>query len=850
MGLSRSKGKWSLIVLLSAMFTSSVLYGVYPGTVHAAGPSEVSINVDASVTKPITGAKRVGVNMEMSMTSDAMWEANGNWMEETFKASGMNMMRWGYDAWAFDWEQEIPLSPNKYWGALNTKDAQGTFGLQEFIAFSKRNNIIPFVMIPIESLDTIGGQASLQKVKELTASMAQYMNAQGITNAYFDMGNEPWNNGARNHAAFYGSLFQEFQSIVKAVNPNYKLVFQRAPQNILWNSWNSTAINAAQGYFDAYDDHRYSFMSWNNYFDRNNDAIFTAGSEIPGKEPILGEFNIGWTPIQDNWDEGHVRDMGGSMALLNGMLGMINDNKYNYMVSWPSHYPSKASVPGATNNAFGWFNLDSWYNYSQTERLTGPMLAHYIVNQNVLENSVKSTSNASKVRTFAYTNSSNTELKLIVINKWDPTNLNISIPAGYNAVNAMVLKGNNVWDTKPTYTSHIQGDMPVTGTSFVNAIPGESVVVYTFFNDPSVSAPDSFMQLSPQQAQTEVSTAKAFEWAPAAGATNYRLVVSKHADFSAPVIDVFTGYNTTRYQSATELDRNQLYYWKVEAINKSGSTNATNQGLSFMTAGGALQQSRIWNNNSKYIAHGANWNTQTSSGSYQDDDMSSNVQNSYVEFRFTGTQAKIYGIKGNWCGLADVQVDFGSKQTIDTYAQTTQAQAELFDTGVLPYGTHTITLTVRGEKNPASSGAWIEFDKVVIEDSSGNPQAEETIVWNDDNPNISKFSTWTHQSVLGSYHDDDTSSNTWQASMSFTFNGTHAKIFGLKAAWTGIADIQIDGTTVATIDTYSPNTQFQALLFDTGVLTQGNHTVKMIVKSAKNSASSGRWIEYDKVEWY
>lgn len=586
MKFSRFTAKLGLVVLMSVICFSTMFYGFPIQAVHAAGPAEVSITVDGSVTKPITGAQKVGVNIEMSMTSDAMWAANGKWMEETFKASGLNMMRWGYDAWAFDWEQEVPLSPNKYWGALNTKDAQGTFGLREFIDYCKRNNVIPFVMIPIESIDTIGGQATLQKVKDLTASMAQYMNAQGITNAYFDMGNEPWNNGARNHASFYGSLFKDFQGIVKAANPNYKLVLQRAPQNILWNNWNNTAVNAAQGYFDAYDDHRYAFMSWNNYFDKNNDAIFTAGSAIAGKEPILGEFNIGWTPYTDNWDEGHVRDMGGSMALLNGMLSMINDNKYNYMVSWPSHYPSKASVPGATNNAFGWFNLDTWYNLAKTERFTGPMLAHTLVNQHVLDHSVKSTSNASKVRTFAYTDASKSQMKLFVINKWDPTTLTITLPSGYNAAQAMVMKGTSVWDTKPTYTSHIPGAEPVTGNTFRNAIPGESVVVYTFYQDNTASAPGSFTQVSPQQAETGVSRAKTFQWTQAAGAVNYRLIVSEHANFSAPVIDVYTG-KTLRYQSASELAVSKTYYWKVMAVNKSGTTAASNSGLSFTTAGDA-----------------------------------------------------------------------------------------------------------------------------------------------------------------------------------------------------------------------------------------------------------------------
>lgn len=291
----------------------------------AANPSEVAITIDGNNVVALTGAQDVGSNIEMSMTSDAMWQANGNWMEQSFFASEINIMRWGYDAWAFNWEDEVPLSDNRYWGGLNTKDAAGTFGLEEFIDFCKKQDIIPFVMIPIESLDTFGGEATLAEVKALTTSMAQYIAAQEIELCYFDMGNEPWNNGASgtSNAEYLGGLFPEFQQIIKDANPNYRLVLQRAPENILWNSWNSTLVSAAQGAFDAYDDHRYAFYGWDNYFDENSDDILTSGTPIDGKEAILGECNIGWTPIQDNWDEGHVRDMGGSMALLNAMLGNL-----------------------------------------------------------------------------------------------------------------------------------------------------------------------------------------------------------------------------------------------------------------------------------------------------------------------------------------------------------------------------------------------------------------------------------------------------------------------------------------------------------------------------------------------
>ena len=70
---------------------------------RAAGPAQVTISVNGQSAAPLAGARSVGANIEMSLVSDEMWQANGNWMEQSFFAGELSMMRWGYDAWAFDW---------------------------------------------------------------------------------------------------------------------------------------------------------------------------------------------------------------------------------------------------------------------------------------------------------------------------------------------------------------------------------------------------------------------------------------------------------------------------------------------------------------------------------------------------------------------------------------------------------------------------------------------------------------------------------------------------------------------------------------------------------------------------
>ena len=410
----------------------------------------------------------------------------------------------------------------------------------------------------------------------------------------------------------------------------------------------------------------------------------------------------------------------------------------------------------------------------------------------------------------------------------------------------MLFRSESVWDTAPEYRSLFAGCEAVTGGSYTGGIPGESVVVYTFSSVAPGKAPGQPELLSPGNGAGGAGTAQAFAWTPVDGGRNYRLTVSPNADLSAPVIDTYTGM-ACRYQAARELEAGTTYYWRVTAENQAGS--AASGTACFTTQEAPGGGTVTLNNDSPYLSYSANWNQQASAGSYRNDDASCKEKDGFVEFTFTGTGAKLYGLRGNWCGMADAQVDFGAPVRIDAYAGTTQEQALLFDTGELPYGEHTVTLTVAGEKNEASSDTWIEFDKVELSDSQNGAPVINKVVWNDENPNLKKFSVWKHQSVPGSYHDDDSSSNTWKAHIEFSFEGSNAVIYGLKGPWCGRAQITVDGAAAADIDAYAPEMMLQQVLYDTGTLEPGTHTVRITVKAEKSPESSGRWVEIDRVVW-
>ncbi|MFN7117841.1 MAG: PA14 domain-containing protein [Saprospiraceae bacterium] len=94
--------------------------------------------------------------------------------------------------------------------------------------------------------------------------------------------------------------------------------------------------------------------------------------------------------------------------------------------------------------------------------------------------------------------------------------------------------------------------------------------------------PGAFTQTAPANNATEVSRSPQFTWAAASNASTYSLIVSTNSNYSSPVINV-TGLTGTSYTHSTNLAGSTQYYWKVTAVNSSGSTVATNAGIAFTT---------------------------------------------------------------------------------------------------------------------------------------------------------------------------------------------------------------------------------------------------------------------------
>ena len=79
-------------------------------------------------------------------------------------------------------------------------------------------------------------------------------------------------------------------------------------------------------------------------------------------------------------------------------------------------------------------------------------------------------------------------------------------------------------------------------------------------------------------------------------------------------------------------------------------------------------------------------------------------------FTFTGTGVSWIGSRKSTAGIARVYLDGAFVAELDTYAPTDGLQNTIFEVTGLAQGAHALTIEVTGQKNPASSSAYILVD--------------------------------------------------------------------------------------------------------------------------------------------
>ena len=184
-------------------------------------------------------------------------------------------------------------------------------------------------------------------------------------------------------------------------------------------------------------------------------------------------------------------------------------------------------------------------------------------------------------------------------------------------------------------------------------------------------------------------------------------------------------------------------------------------------------------------------------------------------------------------------------QEVHTYAPSPDPihhstfQAEQFRATGLADTSHTLTIEVTGQQDPAALRATVVVDAFDVITSGTRRQETDQAV--------SYTAGWLQGNRDHPYSEGTAAVSTIPGDRAtFTFTGTSVSWIGFKGSQNGIARVILDGNVVAdSLDTYAPTDAPQKTVFTLGGLSNQSHTLAIEVTGSKNAASLGFSIVVD-----
>jgi len=229
--------------------------------------------------------------------------------------------------------------------------------------------------------------------------------------------------------------------------------------------------------------------------------------------------------------------------------------------------------------------------------------------------------------------------------------------------------------------------------------------------------------------------------------------------------------------------------------------------------------------------------------------MQSTMAGATAKFTFTGTSVAWIGARNEESGIAMVSVDGGPAKEVDLFARPNEIRTPIITLNGLSPGNHTLTIQVTGNKNS------LAHSNVVVVDAF-DVQAPIVSHLQETDPGVVYSGTWTQDpsaawsgggvaTVPDPPHGGARFTTTAGDKITLTFRGTSIAWQSGRGPDFGIATVQVDGGAPAEVDTYSPATKFQEVVFKATGLADAVHKLTITATGRKNAASTGAKIVVD-----
>ncbi len=219
---------------------------------------------------------------------------------------------------------------------------------------------------------------------------------------------------------------------------------------------------------------------------------------------------------------------------------------------------------------------------------------------------------------------------------------------------------------------------------------------------------------------------------------------------------------------------------------------------------------------------------------------------SSVTIPFSGTSLSWIAKKSPAYGIAKVTVDGTTSSPVDLYDPGTLYQRNVWDTGKLSNGLHTVKIEWTGDKNTSAAGTNVSVDAFdVLGTMAAVTRLEQTdshLGWGP------STSAWTTSNVADASGGSFRFANSSGAKVSIKFTGVKLDIVAKKSPLYGIASVRLDGGDPIPLDLYSAAAIYKQRVWSTGFLVPGDHTVTIEWTGSKRAAATGTYINLDAVD--
>ena len=236
------------------------------------------------------------------------------------------------------------------------------------------------------------------------------------------------------------------------------------------------------------------------------------------------------------------------------------------------------------------------------------------------------------------------------------------------------------------------------------------------------------------------------------------------------------------------------------------------------------------------------WAAYKSASAYGGSYLRSSTAGAYAVITFKGTRLDWITMKGTTGAKADIYVDgshSAAATALDLYASPAAYQQNVFTTGTLADGYHTVKIV---RDAASASGRYLTLDAVEIAGTLAAPvRYEETaslFTWNPP--------SWTLGSTASASGGSYRYTNSAGAYVSFSFTGVGFKLIAKTTTSYGNLTVTIDGVS-QTVSLYSSVATYKKVVL-TAFLAPGTHTVKLSRAGTKSFSSTGLTIDLDAVD--